>query len=274
MNASNPLRGVLSAWLSRAKLWWGISILAQILASLAGVMSIFVEKGSLYIAFAVGIVSALAAIGEWRSEVLRRAGDRLLRHFELEDSFGWPVDRKLLADSLFRAIPLSGRVRSRAREQGEFFASKSPAGPARAAENLSESAWWTQHLSGFMGRLMATVVAALVVGCLWSFLLAASALKSTAPLFVSNLLTSVIVLIFSAKLARLPIEYFQLSIAAREYDQKASDLLRAGSPTERDVLRLLADYQTERATAPLLPDWVWRFRRKTLNEIWASERRS
>jgi hypothetical protein len=69
--------------------------------------------------------------GLWRSESLRQRAESLLRHFELEDAFGWQVDPKILADNLSTAIPLAAKAETRAREQASFFASAQPVGPVR-----------------------------------------------------------------------------------------------------------------------------------------------
>jgi hypothetical protein len=122
-----------------------------------------------------------------------------------------------------------------------------------------------------MGQVTAVGAIALGVLTLWSLLVAAT-IGSTDPLEVSNVVTAVIALVFAGSLVRLPVDYFNLSARASEYDRKSSELIRAGSVTERDALRLLSDYQLERATAPLLPDWAWRARRRHLNEIWKTYR--
>jgi hypothetical protein len=268
---SDPLRGVLSVWFSRAKSWWGISLGAQVVASLAGALSVLIDRASSEVALGVGLAAVLGSAGLWRSESLRHRAELLLRHFELEDAFGWIVESKILADNLSKAIPLAAKAATRAQEQGGFFASDQPAGPIRALDNLRESAWWTQQLAWFMGQVTAVGAAALGLLALWSLLIAANAVGSN-PLQVSNVVTAVIALVFAGNLVRLPIDYFGLSADASEYDQKSSELIRSGNVTERDALRLLSDYQLTRATAPLIPDWAWRARRQSLNTIWNTYR--
>lgn len=269
----DPLRGVLSVWFSRAKSWWAFSIGAQITASLSGAVSVITDKASPEVALIVGIVSVLGSAGLWRSETLRQRAESLLRHFELEDAFGWKVDPKILADNLSRAILLAVKAAARAREQASFFVSAQPVGPTRALDNLRESAWWTQQLARFMAQVTSVAAIALGTITLWSLLVAAS-VGSTDPLEVSNIVTAVIALLFAGNLLRLPVDYFYLSAVASEYDRKASELIHAGGLAEHDALRLLSDYQLERATAPLIPDWTWRVRRRHLNEIWKTYRMS
>jgi hypothetical protein len=104
-NASDPLRGVLSVWFSCAKTWWGVSLSAQVLASLCGALYVLTNRASAEVAFVVGLISILGSAGLWWSESLRQRAESLLRHFELEDAFGWKVDPKIFADNLSKAIP-------------------------------------------------------------------------------------------------------------------------------------------------------------------------
>jgi hypothetical protein len=271
---SPRLRGVLSLWFSRAKIWWGISLGLQISASLFGAISVLTEGASAVTALVVGLASVIGGAGIWRSEALRHRAESLLRLIELEDGFGWKVESKIIADSLAKAISVAAKAASREREQGAFYASSETTGARRALDNLRESAWWTQHLAGSMAWI--TGGASVIVGlmALWSLLVAATLIRSATPLVVSNVVTAVISLVFAGNLIRLPFDYTSLSASASESDQKASALVRAASVDPTDALRLLGDYQLKRAVGPLIPDWAWRLRRNHLNEIWRSTRGS
>jgi hypothetical protein len=51
-NTSDPLRGVLSIWFTRAKTWWAVSLGAQVIASLAGAVSVLTNRASSEVALA------------------------------------------------------------------------------------------------------------------------------------------------------------------------------------------------------------------------------
>lgn len=269
---SDRLRGVLSTWFSRAKIWWGVSLGAQIVASIFGTVSVLTDSASAGRALAVGVVSVFGGAGLWRSEALRHRAESLLRQIELEDGFGLQVDDKTLADSLSRAIPIAAKAAIRGQEQGNFYASPETPGVRRALDNLCESAWWTQQLAFWMAWI--TGLSAAVVGftALWSLLVAAAVISSATPLVVSNVVTAVVSLVFAGNLIRLPFDYASLSANARESDAKASEQIKVSSVDERKAILLLGDYQLKRALGPLLPDWAWRLRRKHLNEIWQNAR--
>src|SRR5438132_796340 len=142
-NASKPLRGVLSAWLSVAKMWWGVSLTVQILASLGAALAVLLGSVPAAGALVLGIASIGGLLGRWQSDVLRQRAELLLRHIELEDGLGWKVSPKLIADSLSRGIAVAKSASAREREQANFYASSRAPGTLRALDNLRESAWWT-----------------------------------------------------------------------------------------------------------------------------------
>lgn len=272
-NASKPLRGVLSAWLSGGKTWWGVSLTVQMLASLGAAFSVLAGVTSPEWALVLAIASIGGLLGRWRSDSLREHAEWLLRQVELEDGFGWIVSAKVVADSLSQGIGVAKRALNRAREQSDFYATSRVPGPLRALDNLRESAWWTQQNSQWMGWVATWVVVLLCLAAVWSLLVAATVIGFPTPLEVSGLLTAGISLVFAGNLIRLPFKYFKLSHDASECDRRASEMIQSGNPTDSEALRLLSDYQLARAMGPPIPDWVWRKRRDHLNEIWRTTRR-
>ena len=269
---SLPARGALSIWFTRSKRFWFLGLLGQVaVATTAGVTAVTgLISGP--IAVLLGVVSVVAPVLLWRADTLRQRADTLLRQVELEDGFGWPIDRKLLSDNLVMAIPLGEKAKARAEEQGTFYASSRDAGPARALDNLRESAWWTQHLSSSMAWITGAAAASLFILALWGLLAGFTVAASQDITKLSNVLVAILGLVVTTDLLRLPVEYKALSRCACECDRLATALLRAPTPTADEAFRLVADYQLNRALAPQLPDWVWRLRRKRLNEIWNSTR--
>jgi hypothetical protein len=273
LEASQQVKGVLSAWLSSGKSWWGVSLTIQIITSLGGAVAVLVGSVSPGWALLLGLTSVAALLGRWRGDFFRQLGEALLRHVELEDGMGWPISRKVLADSLARGIGVARSADSRAREQENFYASTRKHGPLRTLDNVSESAWWTQQNAHWIAWKMVLLVVVLCLMAVWSLLVAAAIIGPPDPIEVSRLITAGISIVFAGNLVRLPYEYFRLSSKASESDQKASELIGGkSSPTEAEAVRLLGDYQLARAMGPPIPDWVWRRRRDRLNEIWNKTR--
>jgi hypothetical protein len=272
MSNTDPLAGIVSAWFTKAKSWWGASTCAQAVTAMVAAIAVLVERTPSSLALSVALISIAGSGGIWRSERIRQRAEALLRHVELADAFGWEVDPKVLSDALIEAIPDESLAASRGHEQGSFFSSRRPPGPERALENLGESAWWTQHLAETMGRIAVVGTILLFFLTLYSLVIAA-AVVGGGVVTVSAVVTAVVALIFAATLVRLPFDYLHLAGQARSFDEKASALLRSGDASETQALRLLADYQLTRATSVLIPDWVWRSRRSHLNRTWAVYRK-
>lgn len=267
----DPLGGVIGTWFSQAKSWWGTGLVVQASVATAGCVAVILDSSSGLLALLVSAATVVGSVALWRADHLRLRAESLLRHMEFRSGFGWPIDPKLLADTVTRALAVEALVKSRLQEQGVYYASQAPLGSQRVLENLSESAWWTQQLAEYMGRVSLFACALLGLVSLWSLLVAASVVGS-GPVIVSAVVISVVALLLSSSLARLPIEYLALAAQAKNIDERATGLLSSGSISERDALRLLNDYQLTRVTAQPIPDWAWRRRRDALNQIWKQYR--
>ena len=66
--------------------------------------------------------------------------------------------------------------------------------------------------------------------------------------------------------------YAALSQKAGDIDGEAGRLVAAGKVDAFEAQRLLAEYQLARASAPLVPTWVWRLHRESLNKNWELKR--
>jgi len=269
MSDAAKIRGILSAYFTRAGLWFGLSFVAQALAILVGAISVLFARASLEVGIAVGTISLCASAGRWRGDVLRGRAEFLLRQIEYSDGFGWRLDSQLLADAVSQAIPFEEAAKKRGLEQGNFFASPLAAGPSRALANLRESTWWTEQLSKYLAPRATAVLAAIALLSLWSLLIAASLVRNSDPLAISSLLTATLCLVFSADFLRLPLGFYQMAADARRINSAALRESATPLPEERAVLLLMHEYQIDREKGPVIPDWLWRHRRDYLNDIWA-----
>jgi hypothetical protein len=84
---------------------------------------------------------------------------------------------------------------------------------------------------------------------------------------VGRVVTSVILLIFSLGLFRFMLGYYSLARASERIEEAAKTLV-AHPPVENiGILKLWQDYQLVRASAPIIPTWIWKRREKKLNEL-------
>lgn len=266
-------RGALSIWFSRSKMWWGIGMTLQVVVAVAAAITAVCGSIAGWVGLMLGSGAVVGAICRWRGDSLRHRADTLLKHVELDDGFGWEIDRKVLSDNLVMAIPLETGARSRGAEQGNFYASSREPGPLRALENLRESAWWTQHLARWMAWFTGIGTIVLLGVTMWGLLAALTIVGPADVIVLSNVLVAVLAVIVATDLVRLPFDYHAMSQDACDFDSLASALLGPGRPTVDQALRLVTDYQLRRALAPQVPDWVWRLRRKRLDAIWSTTRK-
>ena len=213
-------------------MWWGVSLTVQILASAGAALSALFASLPPWWPVILALASIGALLGRWRADHLRQLGEPLLRQVEFLEGFGWPLNPKLAADALARAIAVEKVAAARAKEQGNFYASNSVRGPLRALENLSESAWWTQQNAHWLAVRATWLVVVLCAAGIWSLVISASAMGTATPVTISKLLSAGVALVFAGNLVRLPFEYFRLSANGSEADQKASELIDRGTPSD------------------------------------------
>ena len=95
-------------------------------------------------------------------------------------------------------------------------------------------------------------------------LLSATSLSGTpVGLVAAKFISATLVFLISIGTLRSWLAYAALSQKAGDLDAEAGRLLAAGKLDAFEAQRLLAEYQLARASAPLVPTWVWRLRRDT-----------
>ena len=73
--------------------------------------------------------------------------------------------------------------------------------------------------------------------------------------------------IVSYGLIRLAVGYFSFSQKSKQIKEKAESLLEVQCDKEVSAIKLWQDYHLSRASAPLLPTWIWWLREKKLNAL-------
>ena len=283
-----------NALFNRAKLMWGLGLGAKLLVFAFGTFVIFAPTSAKTVAI-TGIVLAVASeLLLWLSDRWKGGAQNLHRKLDLEDSFGWKISASERRDQFAR---FSGDVEALCGDEtGNYFASKEPAGPKRAAENLVESSWWSMHLSETMWWIFISTIVAIVVGC--TFLLNVSlediskvpaqavasaqaqaatgaaakpAVVQAVNVGVVKVVTSALLFIFSYGLFKYATGYFSFNAKAKSIKEKSEQLQENGSVPDIAIIRLWQEYHLARDAAPLLPNWVWRIREKKLNKLWKAK---
>jgi hypothetical protein len=264
---------VLCKCLDRSsKWWWGFSLIFKGAAFLIGFL-VFVQQISAEpIPFIVAALTVISELGGYRMERVRGVAQGLRRKLESLNSFGWEISNREMSDLIVRCSEsVKKRVKREVTEE-PYFASKERPGPKRAVENVMESAWWSKHLSEAMFWICTALIGCAIAGALVALVTSILAIADHSTLSsVARIVTSVLLLGLSCGLIRLAVGYYSFGQKAAQVEIQAEALL-AKKVILIDAVKLLHEYQLARSSAPIIPEWIWRWRRDELNELWLAYR--
>ena len=251
-----------------AKAWHILAECTSLTILIVDIIVIFTERWSILLTGIVVLMAVMNTVCIWLSDRQNDLAQLMLRKFELFDSLGWKISNLEVADWLV-GLPNRTRLAVHSIESDPFFASHEPAGTKRMMKNLEESAFWSKHEA----RWMFIIVLILgIITLLFSLVIGAISLEGgTAaeyPGRIADTIIAIFTFVFSGGYFRLAFEYKSFADQAHECKGKATQLLQGTSIPETDAVKTLMDYQIARATAPILPDWIYLILRKRLNEIW------
>lgn len=266
------LRKLSEIYFSLAKRWWGASLLCKAGAIIIGILfvmlSILPKEGPLII-LVVGIASEVLV---WQSDKMKSTAESLLRKLDFRDSFGWKISNDEMSDTLARtsdSILIKAMVRDKA---AEYFESKDEMGIIRALKNVQESAWWSKHLAQCMKDYVLTATILAIVFSVSLFLFSLYTVNRLDTLqAIGRVVTAIFTFILSLGLIRMLLGYQNFSQKAQSAEKLASILLKDGC-TETEAVKLYCQYHLDRAMSPLIPDFVYHWRREKLNELWKGYR--
>lgn len=262
------LEKLMQAQFDLAKLWLTLGISCGIGILLIDIIVILFSHLSTVMAFVAVILVVCDSIFVWRSDRLRENAETTLRKFEYLKSLGWEISSREITN-LIAAAPKSVKLAARSDEAYPYFASTKSLGPEKLLENLEESTWWSKHqarrMSKYVGILAVTMMCLAFITLLISL---QSALPTTTANMIARIIISVIVLVFSGGYIRLTFDYHLFSQQASKAEEKAFLLCSEKDISKVEAIKLLHDYQIDRATSPLLPTWLWNIMSKELNELW------
>lgn len=270
VNLADVLKSLQTSLYDKAKKWAGAVIILQLFLFVTGIVAIFVPSLTLsYPPVALPIALAVTFVSV-RAGKLRTLAEALKREHEHLDGFGkLPSGPRLASLRMDFPDALKPEFDNLLRE-GITYASDKPHGPVRALENLSESSWYSQHLAGFCYVLLGSMFFGTLALTVWLLLICATTLTgSTAGVAGAKCVAATLLFLISVGLFRHWSGYCSFSKRAERSDADARRMLEGSEPSLCEAHRLLTEYQVARASAPLVPTWVWRIRKGNLNKNWA-----
>lgn len=243
--------------------------IVRLLAYLLGVVIVLLSLSLPALPFAIAFLTILTELLQWRSDSIKSVAESLLRKLDFYEGLGWPISKSEISDILARS-PRS--VRNSIPWRGpdyQYFDSDEILGPKKALKNLVESAWWSKHLAETSGHLYLLVTLLSVVISIMILVISIEAIQNFSTLTnISRAVTSTILLIFSLRLIRSAIDYYTFSRKANLVENQARDLLGKQDIEKEQVIKVFQEYHFARNGSPLIPTWMWKARRSTLNELW------
>jgi hypothetical protein len=89
---------------------------------------------------------------------------------------------------------------------------------------------------------------------------------------ISRVVTSLITLVLSLGIVRLMLGYYAFSRKSGRVEDSADKLLNTENIDQIDAVKLMSEYHVARATAPVMPTWMWKLKRDELNKLWSELR--
>jgi hypothetical protein len=269
----NP-RAHCQVYFELSKKWFGATLLTKFLLFLLGIVAIFFAKIAIYASILLFALQVLSELFSWRSDANKGIAESLLRKLDAWESFGWEISQAEISDLLARCpSSLDKLVFSQALEE-EYFSSKEGIGAKRALENIMESAWWSKHLAESMRKYYLIATCALILFSISILIFSVQAIKDVD--FINSLgkiVTASLMLVFSFGLLRSVLGYHNFSTKSAQIEKRIESLLASRLVVESEAIKIMNEYHIARNSAPLIPSWLWKWKRDELNKIWEGYRK-
>lgn len=244
---------------------WNASIGANAVALVAALATVALPADGAW-SVPIALIAFLApgvsvVLREWAAVPLDRA-DKIRQLVLLSDSLGRPIPASEQAN-VRRWVP--GQSLNPAPYIQPYYSSTLPAGPGRLADNLAESAYFTEHIAEKVARTLAwggLVVIGLLVAILY---VVGTATAASHALVLARGAAVAVAFLVSGDYAMLLWRFVRLKSAAQQAYRSASALRESPSVQLEDVIPVAQDYDSARVQAPPLPRWLHVLNMEELN---------
>lgn len=254
----------------RAKtFWWGGLSIKLVVFVLAACLALSTSSTAWWLPWLALALNGTADTALLASDRYRSDAESLLRKLDLQDSLGWAIEAREVADLSARYPDVSAIL-----PMGETYFASTATGPRRALENLRESSWWSKHLAETMRSASLFAVAAGIVVTLVALVgavrIAGEPGLASDALVLAKTAVTFLMLAFTLGILRMGLGYHSLHVRCQAIEDRATAGLAndAVACDTASAAKAWSDYHIARAGAPMLPTLVWRLRRRRLNEVW------
>ena len=262
------LERLMQSQFDLAKYWLALATLCGAGVLLIDVLIIFAGQPNVFFALLAALLAVFNSAFNWRSDRVRETAEATLRKFEMCRGLGWEISKREIAN-IIAAAPSSVKKAARSTEEYNYFSSTSGFGAKKLLEDLEESSWLTKHQARRMSKYVGGFAILVVILAFISLVITIeSMLPATVSESIARITVTIIVFMFSAGYVRLAFDYDLLANQAGRAEDEAYRLRSEKKISEIEAIKLLHDYQIDRANSPIIPTWIWRLMNKELNELW------
>lgn len=261
------LRAINREQFSTAKFYWGAALALKLVIFAIGAWAIFSNSPSSYLPQSLLVLAIASELCQLKSDGVKSRAESLLRTLDICRSFDRAISEADKRDIVL-AVPKARRKTVEAGMSDHYFDTTEAPGPRGAVQNLIESAWYTRHLAAVMTGAYAGVITLLVAVAISALVWAARSIAD--PVLrdeVVRAVTAWMLLIVSLSMIKSVWAYIKMYQRCQRTELVCCHLLQ-GDVSEADALKQWYEYQIARASSPLLPDWLWKTRKSSLDEAW------
>ena len=261
------LNGWRSVLFTAAKWRWGIGITVGYLASFIVPFAMWFDlsqKWPAAIMVAAVMAITLSIIGKlfmWWSDLIRDMADKLHRANELCTGLGHSIDPAMIADVRARYPRFTKMAQQEETNQIGYYEEDGNPSPYLFLTRLRESAWWTAQLAATAKRSIYTGSSIALITSL-SIIFANSVTERAYGLAVCAFIL--------VDMFYLGFRFGKLEVACLHALQDLDKLKDRCDLTVQQAVISAVNYQIARGTGPLIPDWLWKYRRSQLQAAWES----
>lgn len=265
---SHSMQALSREYFKSAKRWWAASNIARTAAYVFGATMAFFEVWVTGYPFLVAGLFGLASGFRWKSNQEKQSSELLRRKLDFEESFGIRMSKIEVADL---KAQLGASDLPTPSSEAYFASGKSSPDSSgeKAFENLRESAWWSKHIARSAQKLCNVLAVALVGLSILALIVSIKFLADLETISgVSKVVTSTLYFVFSARLFRSALAYRDFATRAEGISKSSDGTLERGEVDKLSAMQMWHEYHLARAAAPLLPEWLYKWRRDSLNKTW------
>lgn len=267
------LNALKKAEFERAKFWWKLSNCANLLVIILSLIANIFSTTAPVSATSATLLIIFSFVAQWISDNAKSTADWALRQFEMWDGLGWKVNKKDLSEVLIH-VSKSTRAKFEKEDTHPYFDSKEGVPNKRLVKNFMQSAFYTKYQTFLIAKLIFAITIFIVLMTIFTAVVTLQNNAKVDGQALSYIFLTAIQVVVATGYLRLCLDYWKFGAEAGVIENRACVLAEKETVSDLDAVRLAHDYQIARSKLPLIPEFVWKYSERDLNELWEKHRNS